>query len=138
MSIARLDPGTFVEMDDPIIGGRKLGLVDTTGLGYFDLVGAGELPKVLDTGLTPKALGSIQSWAKALPTLKMRRFSETWSALMKQNLDVLTVARALRWGLENDSVEVELLMSMGIEATNRIIRGREVIESAVPAPGGEA
>lgn len=127
MSLERLNPSTLIEIDDPIMAGRKLGLVDDTGVGYFDIHGEGELPKPIQSELNPKDLGTIQSWAAELPEDVYPMFVDVWDQITKKNLDVLTIARALHWGLQNNSYDVDLLIQMGRAETEKIIKGRELV-----------
>lgn len=129
MSLERLNPGSFIEVDDPVIGGRKLGLVDDSGVGYFDIHGDGELPKPIHSELSPNALGTIAAWAANLPEDAYPLFVDVWDRLTRKNLDVLTIARALHWGLMNNSYDVDLLEQMGVAETEKVLKGRQHVAS---------
>lgn len=133
MSLERLNPGTFVEVDDPVMGGRKLGLIDETGVGYFDIHGEDELPKPVHSELNPVGLGTINAWGTALPEDVYPQFVDAWDQLTRKNLDVLTIARALRWGIVNNSFDAPLLERMGINETDKIVTGRRQVAAAVGA-----
>lgn len=130
MTIERLPPGVIVELSDPVLGGKKLGLVDESGVGYFELIGEDEVPKPIHSEFAPKSLGPIESWVGKVPAAQREIFVSAWRALTAKNLDLLTLARALRWGLENESVDVELMERMGHDATARILDGRQTIGRA--------
>lgn len=133
MSLERLNPGSVIEIDDPVMGGRKLGLVDESGVGYFDIHGDDELPKPIHSELNPVGLGSITSWASKLPEDAYPQFVEVWDQLTRKNLDVLTIARALHWGLENNSLDAELLERMGAAETEKVLKGREHVAASLGA-----
>lgn len=130
MSLERLNPGTFIEVDDPVMGGRKIGLVDDTGVGYYDIHGDGELPKPLHSELNPVGLGSIVSWGNEVPASEYEGFVNAWDVLTRRNLDVLTIARAMRWACANHGYDPELLERMGLAETEKILKGREMVASA--------
>lgn len=133
MTVEYLPPGTYVEVNDIMSGSRKLGLVDETGMGYFDIHGPNELPKPLFSELMPNALGSITSWLAELDDAGRDHATEIWDTLTRKNLDVLTIARAVRWALANQSIDIELIEHMGHEATRLVMMGREVASKAVSA-----
>lgn len=133
MSLERLNPGVIVEIDDPILNGRKLGLVDDTGVGYFDLHGESELPKPIHSELHPQELGTITSWAAELPEDVYPQFVEAWDHLTRLNLDVLTIARGLRWGITNRSFDPGLVEQMGQAETEKVRKGREHVAKAISA-----
>ncbi|KVV07451.1 hypothetical protein [Burkholderia ubonensis] len=132
MTIERLTPGEIVEMRDPVMGGLKLGLVDDTGLGYFDIHGENELPKLIHSELQPRPLGPIESWLRDLEPPFAEALSRAWLEMVGKRIDVLTIARALRAGIEQQITVVELLEQAGKQATDRIIAGREAVRSALP------
>lgn len=129
-SIYSLPPGTFVELTDLILSVRKLGLVDETGLGYFELH-TDELPKPLHIASQPVGVGSIASWITVLDEDEAEPWMNAWDELTSRNLDVLTIARGLRWGMENAIADVDLLQKMGEAATEQVHLGRTTIEKAV-------
>lgn len=129
MSLERLNPGSIIEVDDPVLGGRKLGLVDDSGVGYYDIHGEGELPKPIHSELNPMELGSISAWGAKLPEESYQLFVDVWDRLTRKNLDVLTIARALQWGLANNSYDAELLEQMGVAETEKILKGRTHVAS---------
>lgn len=131
MSLNRLNPGTIIEIDDPVLGGRKLGLVDDTGVGYFDIHGDSELPKPIHANLNPVGLGTITSWASELEGNDYAVYVEVWNQLTARNLDVLTIARAMRWALENRSFDVDLAERMGLAATEKVLKGREYVAASL-------
>lgn len=131
MTVERLPPGTFVEVFDVMSGSRKIGLVDDTGMGYFDIHRQNELPKPLFSELAPVSLGSIASWVSALDGEAGDIALAIWDELTKKNLDVLTIARSMRWAIINQSVEIELIEKMGRDATQQILMAREVASKAV-------
>ncbi|CAJ6611947.1 hypothetical protein [Burkholderia arboris] len=132
MTIERLPPGDIVEMRDPVMGGLKLGLVDDTGLGYFDIHGENELPKVIHSELQPRALGSVGSWLRDLDPEFAEALTRAWVEMVNKRLDVLTIARALRAGIDQQITVVELLEEAGKQATERVLAGREAVQSALP------
>lgn len=134
MTIERLTPGVIVELRDPVMGGSKLGLVDDSGVGYFDLIGDAEIGKPIQSEFLPRSLGTIESWVGSVPAEGRETWVHTWRALCERGLDILTLARALRWGLENDSIDVDLMERMGREATGRVADGRGVVAKAFAAP----
>lgn len=129
--LERLNPGMIVELDDPVMGGRKLGLVDETGLGYFDLIAEDELPKPLHSELNPVERGNINSWASKLPDGAYEEFVEVWNALTSKNLDLLTIVRALRWGLDNNTLDADLIERMGQAETEKITKGRQQVATSM-------
>jgi hypothetical protein len=131
MTIERLIPGEIVEMRDPVMGGLKLGLVDSTGIGYFDLHQENELPKPIHSEVQPRGLGPIESWMGGLDAAFAEHLSKTWIYLTSRNLDVLTIARALHAGIDQQIYEPELLEQAGIEATARIKEGRAAVQDAL-------
>ena len=133
MGVKRLSPDTFAEVVDLLSGGRKLVVVDETGIGYFDLLGDGELPKPFYDALQPVSLGTIQSWMKACDPAVQAELFQVWKQLIAQGADVLTIARAIRWGIQNHSTEFELLERMGAEATQQIRAGRSAAERGITA-----
>lgn len=133
MSIERVTPGTFVMVNDVLAGGRKLALVDDSGTGYYDLHGDNELPKPIHSDLQPQGLGSIASWLSALDGPFADEMVKAWDQLTAKHLDVLTIARALRWGLENQIADVEQMERFGKGATESISRSRSVVQQAIAA-----
>ena len=131
MSLERLNPGSIIEVDDPVMQGRKLGLVDSSGVGYFDIHGENELPKPIHSELNPVELGSITSWSQEVDEETYPQFVEAWEQLTRKNLDVLTIARALRWGLANNSLDADLLEQMGVAETERVLKGRQHVAASV-------
>lgn len=132
MQILRLTPEDYVVLNDVNSGGRKLGVVDGTGTGYFDLVPNGELPKPLYDALSPQSVGSIASWIENVEEGPFAdEIAQAWIALTKKNLPVLTIARAVRFGVVNQIADVETLEKMGVAETEQIIQGRRLSE--VPA-----
>lgn len=131
MSLVRLPPATFVELIDVVAGGQKLALVDDTGVGYFDLLGEGELPKPLRVELNPVSLGTIAAWLNELEPERAQAMGQAWQTLIDRQLDVLTIARALRWGVLNDNVDPQLLEDIGVSQTDLVKEGRRRIASAL-------
>lgn len=129
MGAVRLMPGAFVELDDPIVGGRKLGYVDETGMGYFDLHGEGQLPKALNEELHPVELGSIGSWLVNLPDQQREQLADAWKVMADSNSDQLTIARAIRWGLVHGADDLATLMRMGEYSTEQVRTGVSIVES---------
>lgn len=132
MTIERLPPGEIVELRDPVMGGLKLGLVDETGIGYFDIHADNELPKPIHSELEPRSLGAVESWLGDLDPAFAESLTKAWLELTRKNLDVLTIARALRAGIEQNITVVELLESAAQEATDRILEGRKAVRDALP------
>ena len=99
MTILRLVPGEIIEMRDPVNQGTKLGVVDETGIGYYDHHAEGELPKPIHGELDPRSLGNVTSWFSVLDPDFAAALSAAWRELTARNLDVLTIARALRAGI---------------------------------------
>lgn len=130
MTIERLTPGVIVELNDPVMGGSKLGLVDGTGVGYFDLLGDSEIPKPIQSEFNPRSLGPIETWVGAVPPERREWWVQAWRELSRRRLDILTLARALRWGLDNQSVDIDLMERMGREATERVLAGRKQVAKA--------
>nr|WP_233176793.1 hypothetical protein [Ralstonia sp. ASV6] len=111
-------------MRDPVSDGLKLGSVDETGVGYYDIHAAGELPKPIHGELDPRSLGTVTSWFSALDPEFAKGLSEAWRELTARNLDALTIARALRAGIEQQIYDPDLLEQAGQQATQRILDGR--------------
>ncbi len=132
MTIERLAPGEIIEMRDPVMGELKLGLVDETGVGYYDVHGEGELPKPIHGEFEPRSLGTISTWFRDLDPTFALGLSKSWAELTRKNLDVLTIARALRAGIEQQLTITELLEEAGKAATQRILEGRKLIGDALP------
>lgn len=129
MSLQRLEPGTFVELTDVLTGGRKIALVDSTGLGYFDVWGGEELPRPLRVELKLTPLGSIQSWLKALPPEQTAAFASAWQELLKSTNDVLFIARALRWGITQGALDLELMQQAAKAEADTLLAGRKMLSS---------
>lgn len=132
MSLERLTPGSLVELDDLVMKGRKLGLVDDTGVGYFDIHADGEIPKPLHSDLKPESLGDIGDW-KPLDPEEGAAFVEAWEVLTNRGLDLLTLARAMRWGVVNGAYDPETLEKMGKAQTELIVSGRQAVLKSVSA-----
>lgn len=129
MTINSLTPHSLVMLTDVITGGRKLGQVDATGLGYFDLRGDGEIAKPLHSELDPTEVGSIAKWIDQKDDAMQESLSEAWNALTRMNLDDLTIARAMRYGVVNDVADIELLEKMGRAETQAIVAGRRFTDA---------
>jgi len=127
-----LVPGEIIELRDPVNEGTKLGLVDETGVGYYDHHGEGELPKPIHGELDPRSLGSVTSWFSALDPDFAKALSAAWRELTARNLDVLTIARALHTGIEQQLYEADLLEQAGRQATQRVLDGRARVAAALP------
>ncbi|WP_240702152.1 hypothetical protein [Trinickia terrae] len=125
----------IVELDDPVMGGNKLGLVDESGVGYFDLLDDGEIPKPIQAEFNPRSLGPIETWIGGVPPERREWWVQAWRELSRRRLDILTLARALRWGLDNQSVDIDLIEQMGREASQRIQAGRKQIAQAFSGGG---
>ena len=131
MSLERLPPATFVELADVVAGGRKLVLVDETGVGYFDLLADGELPKPLRVELMPTPLGTIQAWLNGMEPERAQAMAQAWQELIDRQNDVLTIARAIRWGVLHDNVDTQLLEEIGVSQTELIRQGRNRLADAL-------
>lgn len=127
MTIERLTPGNIVMLTDPLMGAEKLGLVDDTGLGYYDIHGADEVPKPLLPELSAKDLGAISSWSNGLPIELREPFVDAWNVLTDRNLDVLTIARGLLFGLQNQLFDPDDLAAYGHGETLKVLKGRELL-----------
>lgn len=128
--LEHLPPGTIVEVDDLLMKGRKLGLVDDTGVGYYDIHDSGEIPKPLHTDLKPMGLGHIAEWPMMLEQAQAEEFTAAWEYLTNRGLDILTLARALRWGMANNAFDSETLLKMGRAATETVLEGRKALTQA--------
>jgi len=133
MHLEHLPPGSIVELDDIIMGGRKLGLVDDTGVGYYDIHGEGELPKPLHTDLQPLGLGVIAEWIARIDEQQIGDFNAAWEFLTNRGFDLLTIARGMRWGLANASFDPATLEKMGQAATETVLAGRATLTKALGA-----
>lgn len=131
MSLNRLNPGSIIEVDDPVLGGRKLGLVDDTGVGYFDIHGDNELPKPIHSNLNPVEIGTVSSWASELEDNDYAVYVDLWNQLTARNLDVLTIARAMHWALKNKSFDADLVERMGISETEKVLKGRQHVADSL-------
>jgi hypothetical protein len=134
--VKRLPPDTFVEVADIVNNGRKIAIVDVTGLGYFDLLGHdedAELPKPLFHELQVVELGTIPAWLRECEPGAADEYRQVWQKMLDAGHDALTVARAIRWGIVNGSTDHELLVQMGKEATERVARGRDLIVRGLSA-----
>lgn len=129
MTINSLTPHSLVMLTDVITGGRKLGQVDATGLGYFDLRGEGEIAKPLHSELDPTEVGSISKWIGDKDDAMQEALSDAWNALTRMNMDDLTVARAMRYGAANDVTDIDILESMGRAETHAIAAGRRLTDA---------
>jgi hypothetical protein len=133
MTINSLNPYSLVMINDVVSGGRKLGQVDATGLGYFDLRGDSEIPKVLHSELDPTEVGSIALWIVEKNNDMQELLTEAWSSLTRMNLDDLTIARAMRYAVVNNVADVDVLVTMGRAATQAIIDGRRLTDASLAA-----
>lgn len=134
MSLERLNPGSIIEIDDPVMGGRKLGRVDETGVGYFDIHGDNEVAKPIHAELNPVDLGTVESWAGKVPEEAYAEYVTAWDHLTRKNLDLLTIARALRWGLtqgQGSFVDPDLLAQMGAAETDKVLKGRQHVTASM-------
>jgi len=123
MTALTLPSGSIVEVDDIILGGRKLGVVDATGLGYFDLHGVDMLPLVLHAKINPQDLGSIASWMSS----ENAHLLDVWKTMTDRNLDQLTIARALRWAIQNDAVDEDSIIKMGESLTDQVKKSKQIV-----------
>jgi hypothetical protein len=135
MTVERLTPGVIVELHDPVMGGKKLGLVDESGVGYFDLLGDDELPAIIQSEFNPRSLGPIEAWVGSVPSDRREWWVQAWMELSRRRLDILTLARALRWGLDNHSVDIDLMERMGREASDQIVAGRKLVAKGFSGGG---
>jgi hypothetical protein len=133
MTLAKLPPNQLVELTDVLTRGKKLAFTDETGQGYFDLLGDDEVPAVLLVELEPTPLGTINSWLEQLSGADSDAFLESWGVLTERNLDVLTIARALRWGMQNKSFDPTILESVGVAETARVRDARQAAKRALMA-----
>lgn len=133
MAVERLTPGSLVEVNDVVTGAgaRKLGLVDQTGVGYFDTHGDGALPKPLHAELLPRGLGTLSSLIESLPEETGQQMTDAWEYLTNKDYDVLTIARALYWGVANGATDPELLERMGVAATAQVKNGNRVVADSL-------
>lgn len=131
MAIERCTPGEIIEVDDVALGGRKIALVDDTGVGYFDLISDVELPKPIYAELNARSLGPLESWLGSAPETQRRGLVQAWVALSARNLDVLTIARALHVGLTQEISDPLELEQQGVAATDRVKRGRDLAGRAL-------
>lgn len=131
MSLERITPGSLIEIADPILNGRKVAIVDDTGLGYYDLIGPDELPKPIHSEMEPVKLGPMQSWMKALPAELEPDFIAAWDGLLSRGLDVLAVARGLAYAMKTHDFALDKLERTAQEEGDRIRRARSVLEQAL-------
>lgn len=131
MSLERINPGSLIEITDPILNGRKVAIVDDTGLGYYDLIGPDELPKPIHSEMEPVQLGPMQSWMKALPAELEPDFIAAWDGLLSRGLDVLAVARGLAYAMKTHDFSLDKLERTAQEEADRIRQARSVLEQAL-------
>lgn len=129
--ILTLEPRSIVSIADVINGGRKLAVLDEKGMGYFDILGPDEMPKALLDGLEPVVQPQIPEMLSVLPQDEMEVLLQVWEKLTSDNLDVLTIYRALSWAIDNKSGDADLVERMGRAATDQILAGRSVVERAL-------
>jgi len=128
MGLVLLSSDVFAEVDDAKIGGRKLVLTTSNGFGFYDLLGGSQLPTPLDSDLSPVELGTILSWYSNIEDEGLAaEFMDAWDGLTEAGLDLLTVARGLRFGLSKGTFDLEELTRVGRSLTEEVRLARAAV-----------
>ena len=134
LTLMRFAPDTYVELTDTIKGFRKLCLVTGAGDMYLDLVGEGSTPFPIYEVSKPVAVGNTLAWSLELADRdpgQHRLFTSLHAHLVKAKLDTITVARTLRWAIQNGDFDVRRACAAGGAATERVRDSRVMIDRIV-------
>ena len=134
LQLQHFEPGTFVELTDTVKGFRKLGLVTESGDMYFDTVDAGATPFPIYAISAPKSVGNTLSWSLELADKDPaghRAFTALHAYLVEAKADSLTIARALRWAIDNNNFDARQAHPAGRLATALVRDSRMMIDRIV-------
>ena len=117
--------GTFIELDDPLTGKRRLGLVCDSGKEFIDFIDNDNPPTpfpILDA-LDPKQWGDYSNIATELILKGDLDAHTAYSGLLAALCDtpavadVLTLNRAAKWAFDSGNYDASQAAKAGITAT---------------------
>lgn len=134
MRIAHFEPETLIEIDDSMLGFRKLAIVAHSGAAYFDLLEDDALAFPVYEVLRPVAVGNSLSWA--LEILDQRpdaspAFAELQRRLLVAGLDSLTYNRALHWAYQAHDYGFAAALRAGHAATDQVRQSRRQMDRII-------
>ncbi|MDI1299773.1 hypothetical protein [Methylotenera sp.] len=117
-------PGTFIELDDPLSGKRRLVLVAESGVDFYDYLDeVNPTPLGILDVLSPVEIGDCRSLADELMLggnyESYKAFSEMLLVLCDTPAanDKLTLNRAAKWAFDNKCYDTNRASSFGVLAT---------------------
>ena len=131
LQLKRFAPDTYVELTDTVKGFRKLCLVTGSGDMYVDLIGADSTPFPIYEVSAPVSVGNSLSWSLELADrdpVKHRLFVSLHAYLVSAKVDTITIARTLRWAVQNDNFDVRQACAAGSAATEQVRQSRAMID----------
>lgn len=125
LRVVPFEPGSLIELDDPMTGVRRLALVADTGTEFVDYVDYDSPPTALAilNVFDPVPWGDCRAMATDMMLSgeyeRYAAFSDFLLALCETPAagDPLTLNRAAKWALDNDCYQVESAAKAGMVAT---------------------
>lgn len=125
ISVVRFTPGAFVEIDDPVSGGRRLALVIDSGAEFVDYIDANNPPTPLAilNVLSPVQWGDFRALSTDLllagEVERYEAFADFILELCKTPAagDILTFNRAAKWAYDHHDYNIENASRAGLIAT---------------------
>lgn len=127
LKLLNFEPGTYIEISDTMGGFRKLGLVDDSGVMYFDDAGPSATPFPIYEALKPVALGNPVSWGIEVADAHPKdhsRFAQLHAQLSAEAVDTLTLGRALYWAYTTHTYDFSRALAAGRAATQQVVDSR--------------
>lgn len=122
--IVSFAPGTFIELDDPLTGKRRLVMVADSGVEFYDYLDeVNPTPLAILDVLSPVEWGDCRSVADEIMLggnyEGYKAFSDMLIILCDSDAanDKLTLNRAAKWAIDNKSFDVSRAAKAGVLAT---------------------
>lgn len=131
MEIVRFEPETLIEIDDTMLGFRKLAIVAESSSSFIDLIEDDASTFPIYAALHPQAIGNALSWGLELldqDADQSRAFGALHSQILAAGVDSLTRNRALFWAYQVRSFGVAEALTAGRSATDQVRQSRRLLD----------
>lgn len=122
--VVRFAPGTFIELDDPLTGKRRLVMVADSGVEFYDYLDeVNPTPLAILDVLSPVEWGDCRSVVDELMLSGNYESYKAYSDMLivlcdtEAANDKLTLNRAAKWAIDNNSFDVINAANAGVSAT---------------------
>lgn len=127
LDIVKMPVGAFIEIDDPLTGQRRLGLVCGNGTEFVDYIDYEKPPTPLAilNSLSPVVWGDCNAIAAHLmETVEWSQYKEYSDLIIKLTdtpacVDPLTLNRAAKWAFDTGNRNLDMVVKAGLIETSK-------------------